>query len=339
LWSPTAPSDGGGPPPAGWSKQATTLYLVDPLGGRYQVAVLPPPAEYGLLDWSGDGRRALIEAPARGARSPSEIEDLSLATGQVLHRFVPPSAVASYRYSRPRGLAVLGWGEFDGPGSSVPLVRLSLSGARELTYPTSYPGVGPFRPFLSAGVLPSLDGTELVVQADEGMALLANDGSFIREIGPRGQQCGPDRWWGPDELVASCSATSAYVPALWLVPTSGAPASQLTHPTPPDLGDMDGWQVGGHVYTQAAGACGTEFLAARRPDGGTKPVPVPHAGLDVIVVGAEGARLALQAKLGCGSAKSLFWFDPATGAEAPLLGPPLNVGTVLAALPYPGLED
>jgi hypothetical protein len=188
--------------------------------------------------------------------------------------------------------------------------------------------------------LPSLDGTELVVDGHRGMGLIANNGMFVRDLGPTGQSCDPDRWWNATEFVASCQGlTGTGLFALWLVPTTGQPASQITFPKSPDLGDLNGWKVGSSVYTQAAGPCGTEFLAVRQPDGRTKPVSVPHAGLDVIVVGASGAQLALQAKLGCGQATSLFWFNPHTATETPLLGPPIDHGTVLGALPYPGLEN
>lgn len=183
--------------------------------------------------------------------------------------------------------------------------------------------------------MPSLDGTELVVAAQGGMALLANDGTFIRRVGPS-QLCYPDRWWNTSDLVASCAGKGRA--ALWLVPVDGARAAQLTFPTGRDGGDLDGWKVGTTVYTQAAGACAAEFLARRLPDGRTEAVNVPGTGGDVQVVGVDSPRLALQAKLGCGSAPTLFWFDPSTGKETPLLGPPLNGGGVLSALPYPGLE-
>ncbi len=289
LWSSQTPSAGGGPPPAGSQLHSSTLLLVDPLGGRYRVAVLPAPPDYGLLDWAGDGRRVLIATPATGPRQRSEIEDVDLGTGKVLHHFNAEGSGSSYQYTRPDGLAILASGQSIGPSGPGPIVRLSLSGSTELTYPTSFPGVGAFSPSYSSGVLPSLDGTELVVEGHKGMALVENNGTFVRDLGPRGQQCGPDRWWSATELVASCQRLNGNaVPALWLVPTNGKAASQLTFPKPPDLGDLDGWQAGTAVYTQAAGACGTEFLAARQPGGGTKPVPVPHAALDVIVVGSAG---------------------------------------------------
>jgi TolB protein len=56
LWSSQTPSGGDGPSPVGSQLHSSTLLLIDPLGGRYRVAVLPAPPYYGLLDWAGDGR-------------------------------------------------------------------------------------------------------------------------------------------------------------------------------------------------------------------------------------------------------------------------------------------
>jgi hypothetical protein len=339
LWVPHAPF-AGVPPPRNWQRQASTLYLVDPLGGRYRVAVLPPPSYYRLYDWAGDGRRVLIGAPAAGSQQRSEIEDIDLGTGMVVHHFVGPNSISWYQYTRPEGLAILASAQSVGQSAPGSVVRLSLSGATQQIYPTAFPGVGTLAPDFSGGVLPSLDGTALVMESTKGMALVANDGTFIRDVGPRGQGCSPQRWWGPTEVVASCQPIAGNgEPALWLVPTTGQAAYQLTYPKPPDLGDMDGWKVGTAVYTQAAGPCGTEFLARRQANGATTAVSVPHAKLDVHVVGAQGSRLALQAMLGCGTGPVLFWFDPGTTAETPLLGTPLNGGSVLAVLPYPGLQS
>ncbi|HMK96286.1 MAG TPA: hypothetical protein VK425_02005 [Acidimicrobiales bacterium] len=328
------------PPPRGWERQRSTLYLVDPLGGRYRVATMPAPSYYSLFDWSGDGRRVLVGTPPTGAQSRFEVEDVDLATGKVLHHFRGPSSIAWYQYTRPDGLAVLASPQTAG-ARVAPLVRLSLSGATQLSYPTTFPGVGE----LASGgsgpndVLPSLDGTELVVEAHTGLALLANDGTFIRDVGPSGEACSPQRWWDVTDLVASCQPIASEAEAaLWLVPANGETATQLTFPRPPDLGDLDGWKVGTAIYTQAAGPCGSEFLARRLSGGRTAAVPVPHAGDDVRVIGVHGSQLALQAMLGCGPGPSLFWFDPATGKQVPLLGGPMNGGGVLAALPYPGLE-
>ena len=340
IWAPHAAPQGF-PPPRNWQKQPSTLYLVDPLGGRYRVATLPAPSYYGLLDWSGDGRRVLISTPGTAAEH-SQIENLDLATGRVLDHFASPGpAGSSFQYTRPHGLAILRFTPAIGEHGVASIARLSLSGTVLFRYPANFPGTGPLTGFDPPALLPSLDGTQLVVEAKNGMALIDNDGTFVRDVGPADETCAPVRWWDATDFVASCYAVAHGVttePALWLVPTDGKAATRLTSPRPPDLGDTDGWKIGASVYVQAAGACGSQFLARRLADGKTARVNVPKTGNDVEVVGAHQDRLGLLGILGCGAGRSLFWFNPASAGETPLLGPPVNAGSVLEALPYPGLQ-
>jgi TolB protein len=332
LWGPHA-AVAAGSGSAGWERQTTTVYLVDPVGGRYRVTTLPAPSDYSLVDWSGDGRRVLLLEP--GGSGGSTFDDLDLTTGRVLHS-VTQSENASARFTRPTGQALLVWtaGVDQAPTT---LVRTSWSGATQLSYPDSYPGLGT----LSTSVLSGLDGTQLVVGTTSGMALVANDGTFVRAIGPPGRNCTPTRWWDTDDLIASCqppSSSGASGPSLWIVPVGGQAATQLTDPQAPDYGDVDAWQVGSATYVQALEGCGSEYLALRNPDGTTAKVAVPGATDSVQVIGAHQTQLALLAQLACGSGETLFWFDPATATDTPLLGPQVNGGGVLAALPYPGLQ-
>lgn len=339
IWAPHAASQGF-PPPKNWDKQPSTLYLVDPLGGRYRIATLPAPSYYGLLDWSGDGRRVLISTPGTAAKN-SQIENVDLATGKVLDHFASPGSGPAYQYTRPKGLAILRFTPAIGEHGVASIDRLSLSGTVLFRYPASFPGRGPLTGFSTPALLPSLDGTQLVVEAKNGLALIANDGTFVRDVGPADETCAPVRWWDATDLVASCYAFAHGVttePALWLVPVNGKAATRLTSPRPPDLGDTAGWKIGTSVYLQAEGACGSQFLARRLADGRTARVNVPKTGNDVEVVGAHQERLALLGILGCGAGRSLFWFNPTSAGESPLLGPPVNAGSVLEALPYPGLE-
>ena len=62
----------------------------------------------------------------------------------------------------------------------------------------------------------------------------------------------------------------------------------------------------------------------------------PHGGRRT--VGVDGAALDLHATLSCGGGRSLLRYDPGTNTTTVLLGPPVNGGGVIAALPYPGTE-
>ncbi len=337
LWGPRA-AVYPGPAITKWEQQKTTLFLVDPQGGRYLIATLPAPSLYQLYDWSGDGRRVLIGTPTTGDQPKSQVEEIGLASGKVLSKFTSSGSNTFdtwYQFTRPDGLAVLRSSQ--NANGVISVSRLSLSGETQQTYPVAHPTIAS----ANSALLPSLDGTEMVVAADQGLALFANNGTFLKDIGPSAKACSPERWWGTTDLVASCesmASNSSAVPALWLVPDNGTAPTQLTFPKPPDYGDVNGWKVGNAIYLQALGPCGTEFLARRLPNGATQQVPVPKAANDERVIGAWDTQVALQAVLGCGGGKSLFWFDPNTAKETPLLGSPLNGGGVLAAIAYPGLQ-
>jgi len=80
---------------------------------------------------------------------------------------------------------------------------------------------------------------------------------------------------------------------------------------------------------QDAGACGYIYLAKLGRTGRTTPVMVPGAVGSVFVQGAYGHQLALTSQFACQpGSTSLFWFDPATRAVTPLLGPRANGGSV-----------
>ena len=67
MWNEATPTDAGDEVSPGEPtpyNAATTLYLVDPKGGRYAITTFAAPGENGqlptLADWSGDGSRALF---------------------------------------------------------------------------------------------------------------------------------------------------------------------------------------------------------------------------------------------------------------------------------------
>jgi len=64
-------------------------------------------------------------------------------------------------------------------------------------------------------------------------------------------------------------------------------------------------------------------------------IPGVTPGASVAVLGTYHDRLALESTLGCGGDTSLFWFAPGSDVVTPLLGPPVNGGAVVAAMPFP----
>ena len=61
-----------------------------------------------------------------------------------------------------------------------------------------------------------------------------------------------------------------------------------------------------------------------------------HESVDVL--GVYQGHLQLQASLSCGDGEALVDYDPAAGKSEVLLGPTVNDGGVIKALPYPGYE-
>jgi hypothetical protein len=346
MWNAATPTESGGDAAPGEPTpydSADTLFLVSPEGGRYAITTFTPPAGgYNpmLVDWSGDGNRALFYGSGPG--STTDIIEVDLHTGMqttfsVNHFNITP------RYTRPEGKAVLlaKSNDVDSPPS---LERVDLAGNHQLTYP-----IEQFGSKSGPDVLPTPDGTHLVLGTESGgLAVMNNDGTGIQTLPVPGQQyCSPTRWWDADSTitVADCHDSEYSNSQLWLVPIDGGTPTPLTQPNDGQEGEILGagsaWNLPEGTFLQAYGACGYRFLAKLDTFGGTPTkVSVPkvdeHSSVDVI--GVYHGDLQLQASLSCGSGESLLYYDPGTGTSTVLLGGPVNGGGVIAALPYPGYE-
>ncbi|OBG58310.1 hypothetical protein A5702_08225 [Mycobacterium sp. E3339] len=328
MWSPAPglhPGESAPPGAPSWQTAVTTLYLVDPAGGRYPITTFPPPGNGpspDLIDWSGDGTRALFST---GGKAGTVITEVDLRSGTKTS-FTVDGTHPSVRYTRPDGKALLLYRAMASQTRS--LERVDLAGNHQLTYPIGQD---------FEGYLSTPDGTQLVVGTASGVALMGNDGAAGRALPIAGDKdCTPMRWWDPDSTVALTRCASR----LWLVPIDGGAPTALTAPTNgkgPDYGDLNAWQLPAGTFVQAAGACGVIYLAKLNGDGTTAPVAVAGVkGRSVVVVGVNGGDLNLQGRAGCGSGQSLIDYNPAAGTSTVLLGPTVNGGGVISAVPYPG---
>jgi TolB protein len=320
-WAPVAPSETSGP------ARRSVLYLVDPRGGRYAITTV---ATLGasLVDWSGDGRRALFETQTT---TSSVVTVLDLQNGRSNTFRVAGTGPPAVSFTAPDGLGIIASGQETATGPSR-VQRFSLEGALEYSYPLSFPGAGR----VNGDLVYSADGTELVLGTSGGFEVVANTGQPLRYLpmSANAGTCQPARWWAAGVLLASCTRPNSGIPLLWLVPTNGQPPTPLTL-TPKrgsgDYGDVDAWSLPSGDYVQVLGACGYIYLGRLGRTERTVPVRVPGiaSGKSVHVVGAVNDQLALTASFSCspGSA-SLMWFDPATDVVRPLLGPPVNGGSV-----------
>jgi hypothetical protein len=311
---------------------ATSLFLVDPAGGRYLIDTFPadpaPATPTNLVAWSGDGQRALFSSSAASPAAVMVLNLRTLATTQFeLANGFPVG------FTRPDGLAILVTVNVN---ETQQLERVSLTGQLELSYPESFVPGG----FFDGSALYSADGTELAVGTSAGIELMTNQGQGLRylNVSPSVSDCAAVRWWTPEELLASC-ASSQETSQLWLVPTSGATPQALTASPAAagDLGDSDAWQLPSGTYLQEAGACSYVYIAKLQPNGLTTPVAVPGVpGESVVILGALGDSLAIRnvpgSPMTCAHGPTLMWFDPARNSVTPLLGGAVNGGYAEAAV-------
>ncbi|MGX9671313.1 hypothetical protein [Mycobacterium sp. HM-7] len=336
---PGEPRDADEAPPA---KTANTLFLIDPAGHRYAITTFAPNDKGWkptLVDWSGDGGRALLSMG-------DSVIVVDLHTG---NQTSFPSD-ASARFSRPNGEAiVLSTSVPDRPGT---LRRVDLAGNVQLTYPTeNAAGAGRF----SGNYLETPDGTTLVLstnnrghdepaRTDNSFVLMGNDGTVERvlPVPMPDAVCRTTRWLAPTDFVASCSTQKSAASQLWKVPIDGSAPTALTAVNNAknepgfegDYGDVGLWQLPSGTFVQSLGACGVVFLSRVTADGHTQRVKVPGAGNNIDVIGASGGALVLKSTSGCSPSEALLSYDPAANATKVLLGPTVNDGHVVDALTF-----
>jgi len=318
-----------GPPKAG----ATTLYLVDPAGGKYVMYRWPHvPADGGvaLIAWSGDGARAMLGVATNPKSTAAELEQLTLATGK-LTRLPLPAGASVIGYTRPDGLAVLAYRSLASP-AEIQLARYSLSGALEkvlFTQKTGSTGGG----FVNTGQSPyNPDGTAIALTVGQSATaaghtvLISNAGGLIRRF-TSADSCLVVGWWTASQLLTDNCADNR----LFLTPVSGAKPVPLTPASTSAYRFLeDAWQLAGHVYVQQSGpACGTGALGVVR---GGHVVTVATAPRGAVIATTSASRLLIVAEH-CMASSGLLWFNPANSTKVQVLGTNQGQG-VIGWVPY-----
>ncbi|HEV2360711.1 MAG TPA: serine/threonine-protein kinase [Acidimicrobiales bacterium] len=315
LWYPSTDATGGG-------SGTPTLYLVDPLGGRYKIA---SDAAFGgatLTAWSGSKDHVLLATSS--SPTSSTVSEVELSDGRAVAQF-QLGGFASAQFTLPEGKAlVLGQ---TGAGVSQPVLRrTSDAGATEQAFPNGFTGVG-----ASDGTaIYTPDGAVLVIGAATGLALVWNSGAFIRSLPVAGTECLPLKWWAPNTLLARCGAQGAST-QLWLVPTEGGAPSEVAGGT--DVADL--WRIGSKTYGVLSGQS-TSIVSLSTA--GDQPVSAPGIA-SAVIVGSYGSELELDATgdvcHGAGAAgQCLLFFDPASGRSTVVLGGSLDGGTVSTVIAF-----
>lgn len=302
-------------------KGKTTLYLVSPQGKKTAFftypANSPSLSTFNLVDWSGDGQRVLLE------NGKNTFEQISVATGKIVSKFTIPAlnGISVYGYTRPHGEAFLS------PNPDFAGVRrYDLKGHLQIVLSKT-----------SNGAIDSPDGTSVVVGLKAGLEVISNAGGVVRKLNvPAGNAfCSPARWWTSKTVLGECQVQGRSVTLrLWLFPANGGTVTALTPKRSgagPDLGDINAWKLTSGIYTQALGACGSEFIANLA--GKQVKIPGDTFPSDHIVTGLGGSLL-VQPDEGCSAGAALAWFNPKTKHVTWVLRPPANVIGVESAVPF-----
>lgn len=316
LWTPVTDS-------ARMRSVPLTMFLVNPIGGRYRIATLPSDSSVEL--WSPDRQHAMIGRHMGSDRSRG-LSEWDLRSGRQLSS-IDLGSGGQFGYADPAGqsIALFVPGTGDQPGR---LARFTLSGRHLQDFPPAGSAVGEFL----GNVLPSADGQLLVVEARYGLAVLrSRDAAIVGQVvRPAGdQQCLLRRWWTSRSVLAYCSLLNG-ARNLYSIPVDGRPATAITHAVAPDPGFLDAWPISGGTLLQRAGLCGPGGQAVLA--GGTvrslsyRTPPGVDGSPSVAAVFADRASMYAGE---CGSDRgSLFSLNLRTGATSALLGPGLNGGSV-----------
>ncbi len=304
---------------------ADTLYLVDPVGGRYTVASWPKnsaPTRWQLLAWSGDARRALFVGGGSPARE--DVHQLDLRTGRFTS-FTLPGTADILGYTRPDGLNIV-VAQGVSQSSTQVLERYNLSGRLQKKL-VAVAGLG------AIAYQPA--GAELAVGSQRGLELVSNGGGVIRSLAVPGAKggCGVVRWWSASTVLANCMMQAGE--RFWLVPASGARPRALTpvHHSNFDFGDFNAWQLSSGLYLNGYGACGSLVIGKQPARGPETEVSVPGSPSSLIIT-ATSSRLMVERINGCEYGNSLVWFDPATRAMTVAVPDHDRQRGVVAAIPY-----
>ncbi|HUB40346.1 MAG TPA: hypothetical protein VMA72_15970 [Streptosporangiaceae bacterium] len=322
---------------------SSTLYLVDPQGGRYKLitwSASSARAKWYLLGWSGDARRALFAtAPGfvGGSGGREHVYQLQLRTGKVTG-FTLPANVTALGYTRPDGLNILaGKGTPTSINSSITLQRYSLTGKLQKNL-AAVKGIDDFAN--GSGIAYNSGGTEIAAGNTTGLELISNAGGVIRKLPVPGAKdgCSAVRWWSKSTVLASCAVINEPGPRMWLVPASGGRPTALTPVRTAsnitfDLGDFNAWQLSSGLYVDGFGGCGT-LVIGRQPTHGKEQQVKVRGAASSLIVNATKSTLMVERINACSPGISLVWFNPSTRKMTVAIAVRQHQAGVTSVVPY-----
>jgi hypothetical protein len=301
------------------------LDLVDPLGGRYQLAktaVGKDGSNYRRLsDWSTDGKRAIELVDSSGAQQRAVLYHLEAGTHV---RTDLGKGVTGATFADHGSLYLTNTGGRKGS----PLMRLNEDGPSEI-----------LRRHTDGTALATPTGRQVITatasQGDHRLLVIGTGGRLVRTL-PTPAKCQPSRWWSHGVVMASCFWHRGTT-RLYAAPVDGSAGHWLTADhgkKSADLGDLDARRLHGTTYLEAAGPCGVVFLARQHADGAATKVHVPKATQNVYLLGTRGNSLVLHTGISCDGGSSrdaITHFNPTTGHNDVVAELPVDeaYGTIL----------
>jgi hypothetical protein len=302
-----------------------TVYLVNPVGGRYLITTLNGNHTLRLADWSTDVRTALL---VRQGTTSTAVIRLDLSSGKT-ESFTAAGKVRSAKFTKPSGRAIL----LERAGAGIE--RVSLAGAHQVTYPKSKTtDVITFSHPLS-----SPDGRTIVIDSDHGLVVRAESGTLFRTIAPPkgATACSPLQWWNAGSVLASCEGGDFHAGQLYVIPiVTPGPITTLAPPASLENPFTLAWQLdSGVLLLNFATDCGAGVLGKLDSTGHavSRGMPAGLGGYGLNPVGETKSAVTVMISLSCERhyVPALVSYNPGTNQLTRLLGPELNGGSVLGA--------
>lgn len=353
-------------------KGPASLFLVNPVGGRYLINDSVPGQAY-LAGWAAATRIALLQV----ATAPDSLIALNLENGEILwQRPLAPNYPAP-SISGDGQHVLVSEQHFVGNSVSTEMIdidlatgatlhdftvqtdaassytlprglaaildlgpslrRVGLDGSTEVKFPSSFSKVGQF----NSSFLSTPDGQELVMSGATGVAVVSNSGSLVAQLplpisGPY-TQCDPLRWWSAGVAMVLCTSIPV---TYWLVPLSGAAPTQVAAGSGGGMFDL--WDVAGTIFGETGG-CANTWITRLGSDGKFVDATIPGLTSSNRLLAATATQLeAVDVVAACDGnfhgpapAAALVLYSPASNSSTVLLGSSVNGGTVLGAEAYP----
>lgn len=259
------------------SGQAYALYMLSPQGDLYEMYEWDDSeiGQFFMLDWRPDGRALLVGADlASTSYADLLLFDLPDRNYITIHTTEWANEFRA-SFTRPTGRDIV----LDTNHATRERIEVRQADGSLFSVLVDRPLPPIDEP--DTTWLYGMGGTTVVVGDGDGLRLLDNHGTLIRELDSPGVNCKPVHWWDASNVVAGCTPQEVIdaVPIsiyqqLWQVPLSGAAATALTQvpteiPIEVDFGYLDFIRAEGGLYAQWAGDCGAggRSLVGARDDG------------------------------------------------------------------------